>query len=75
MREKTVQVTTEDGVMETFITHPETGAPFAPVIVFMDVWGLREQLRDIARRIACVGYVVALPNFYYRMGGDVAAAG
>lgn len=70
MIEKTVQVPTEDGVMETFITHPEKGGPFAPVILFMDVWGIREQLRDIARQIACVGYTVALPNIYYRMGGE-----
>lgn len=69
MFEKTVQVPTADGTMETFITHPEAGGPFAPVILFMDVWGIREQLRDIARRIACVGYAVALPSLYYRMGG------
>lgn len=70
MHEKTVQVKAADGTMETFIVHPEDGGPFAPVIVFMDVWGIREQLRDIARQIACVGYVAILPNLYYRMGGE-----
>lgn len=69
MLEKTVSVQTDDGVMETFITHPEGGGPFAPVVLFMDVWGIREQLRDMARQIACVGYTVVLPNIYYRMGG------
>ncbi|MEK9832887.1 MAG: dienelactone hydrolase family protein [Rhodospirillaceae bacterium] len=70
MREKTVNVPTDDGSMETFIVHPEGGGPHAPVVLFMDVWGIREQLRDIARQIACVGYAVALPNIYYRMGGE-----
>ncbi|MDA0784720.1 MAG: dienelactone hydrolase family protein [Proteobacteria bacterium] len=70
MHEKTVDVPTADGMMETFITHPEAGGPFPPVILFMDVWGIREQLRDIARQIACVGYVAVLPNLYYRMGGE-----
>jgi carboxymethylenebutenolidase len=34
----------------------------------MDVWGLREELFDIARRVATVGYYSAVPNFYYRQG-------
>jgi carboxymethylenebutenolidase len=69
MQEKIVKIKTPDGLMETFITHPEQGGPFPPVIVFMDVWGVREQLFDIARRIGTVGYAVAVPNFYYRKGG------
>jgi carboxymethylenebutenolidase len=54
--------------METFITHPEQGGPFAPVVVYMDVWGLREELYDIARKVAVVGYYVVLPDLYYRQG-------
>ena len=34
----------------------------------MDVWGIREELYDIARRIATVGYYCAVPDFYYRQG-------
>ena len=59
MKEKIVEIETPDGLMETFITHPEQGGPFPPVIIFMDVWGIREQLFDIARRIGTVGYAVA----------------
>lgn len=70
MLERTVEVPTPDGAMEVFITHPEAGGPFPPVVVYMDIWGVRDQLRDIARRIACVGYVAVLPNLYYRMGGE-----
>ncbi len=69
MKERIVEVETPDGLMETFITHPEQGGPFPPVVVFMDVWGVREQLFDIARRIGTVGYAVVVPNFYYRKGG------
>ncbi len=43
MIERTVGIPTRAGVMETFICHPEAGAPFAPVVVFMDVWGIREE--------------------------------
>jgi dienelactone hydrolase len=34
----------------------------------MDVWGLREELYDIARKVAVVGYYVVLPDLYYRQG-------
>jgi carboxymethylenebutenolidase len=36
------------------------------VLFFMDAPGIREELRDMARRIAAVGYYVMLPNLYYR---------
>lgn len=68
MQERIVQVPTADGSMETFITHPEQGGPFAAVALYMDVWGIREELYDIARRIATVGYCAAVPDLYYRQG-------
>ena len=68
MHEKTVQIPTADGRMETFVAYPEEDGPFAPVVVYMDVWGLREELYDIARKIAVVGYYVMLPDLYYRQG-------
>ena len=36
----------------------------------MDAHGIREELRDMARRLATVGYYVLLPNLYYRAGRD-----
>jgi carboxymethylenebutenolidase len=68
MHEKTVAIQTGDGRMETFVVYPEEGVSFAPVVVYMDVWGLREELCDIARRVAVVGYYVLLPDLYYRQG-------
>jgi carboxymethylenebutenolidase len=68
VQERFVDVATPDGPMDTFVTHPEEGGPFACVVVFMDIWGLREELFDIARRIATVGYYCVVPNFYHRVG-------
>jgi carboxymethylenebutenolidase len=68
MKERFVDVATPDGPMDTFVTHPEEGGPFPCVVVFMDIWGLREELFDIARRIATVGYYCLVPNFYHRAG-------
>ena len=56
--------------METFISRPERGGPFPAVLLLMDAPGIREELRDMARRLATVGYYVLLPNLYYRAGRD-----
>ena len=71
MIERTAGVPTRDGTMKTFVIHPAEGGPFAPIVLFMDIWGIREELREIARRIATVGYACLLPDFYYRQGDDV----
>jgi carboxymethylenebutenolidase len=62
------EIPTADGRMDAFVTRPEEGGPFPAVIVLMDIWGLREELFDVARRIATVGYHCTVPNFWYRRG-------
>lgn len=68
MIEQTVEIATKDGKTETFIAHPERGGPHPIVLFFMDAPAIREELRDMARRIATAGYYVMLPNLYYRRG-------
>ncbi len=70
MIEHTLDIATKDGAMETFICHPERGGPYPAVLFLMDAPGIREELRDMARRLATVGYYVLLPNLYYRAGRD-----
>lgn len=65
---KEVVIPTPDGMMDTYIAHPETGGPFPLVVLFMDVWGLREELFAIARNVAAKGYYCAVPNLFYREG-------
>src|SRR5450755_3444628 len=52
--------------MNTFICHPERLGPHRAVLFLMDAPGIREELRDMARRLGTVGYYVMLPNLYYR---------
>ena len=68
MIETFTEIPTADGRMDAFVTHPEEGGPFPAVIVLMDIWGLREELFDVARRVATVGYHCTVPNFWYRRG-------
>lgn len=66
MIERVLDIQTADGAMNTFITHPEEGGPHPVVLFYMDAPGWREELRDMARRLATTGYYVVLPNLYYR---------
>lgn len=66
MIDQELDIETSDGQMNTFITYPEEGGPFPVVLFLMDAMGKREELHDMARRIATTGYFVLLPNLYYR---------
>jgi carboxymethylenebutenolidase len=70
MIEQTLDIVTKDGAMETFTCRPERGGPHPVVMLLMDAPGVREELRDMARRLGTVGYYVILPNLYYRAGRD-----
>ncbi len=66
MIEHEIDITTRDGAMNTFVTHPDEGGPHPVVFFYMDAPGKREELHDMARRLGTVGYYVMLPNLYYR---------
>ncbi|MFP6816225.1 MAG: dienelactone hydrolase family protein [Pseudomonadales bacterium] len=66
MKEREIDIATADGHMNTFVTHPERDGPYPVVLFYMDAPGKREELHDMARRLATVGYYVMLPNLYYR---------
>jgi carboxymethylenebutenolidase len=68
MIERQIDIPTPDGAAPTFIVHPDRGGPFPVIVFLMDAPGIREELRDMARRFATSGYVVMLPNLYYRSG-------
>ena len=66
MIEKNEIIKTSDGNMDTFVVHPDGGSKFPLVVFLMDAPGKREELHDMARRIASSGYYVLLPDLYYR---------
>ena len=68
MIEQEVNVTTKHGRMPSFAVCPDGPGPFPPIIFYMDAPGIREELRNMARRIARHGYFCILPDMYYRLG-------
>ena len=68
MLEKDVVVTTKYGNMPTFAACPDGPGQYPGIIFYMDAPGIREELRNMARRIAKHGYFCLLPDMYYRLG-------
>ena len=69
-----VDLRTDEGTLDAYLFRPDGAGPFdtaqggswPPVIVYMDAFGIRPQLGEMAQRLASHGYVVALPNLYHR---------
>jgi carboxymethylenebutenolidase len=61
-----VEVKTADGTTEAALIHPKGKGQWPGVILFVDVFGLRPTMRDMAKRLAAHGYAVLVPNPYYR---------
>ncbi|MCF8505905.1 MAG: dienelactone hydrolase family protein [Caulobacter sp.] len=65
--EKDVDVKTADGVADAALYYPEGKGSWPAVLLWTDVVGLRQAFRDMGRRLAGEGYVVLVPNPYYRV--------
>jgi carboxymethylenebutenolidase len=64
-----IEIPAADGTAEALVARPSTGVgPFPGVILYMDAFGLRPRIADMAQQIADWGYVVLAPNVFYREG-------
>jgi carboxymethylenebutenolidase len=68
MIEMEVSVTSRNGPIPSFAVCPDGPGAYPGVILYMDAPGIREELRNLARRIAKHGYFCLLPDMYYRLG-------
>lgn len=67
MSGKRIDLKSDDGDLDLHVFTPESGAgPWPAVVLYMDAFGIRPELARMAQRLASDGYVVALPNLYYR---------
>jgi len=62
----TVQITTPDGEADAYLSKPDGDGPFPAVLMYMDAFGLRPRLAEMAERVAERGYAVLVPNLFYR---------
>ena len=57
------------GTATGYVAAPASGGPYPGVVVIQEWWGLNDNIRDIANRVAAEGYVALAPDLYH---GEVA---
>jgi carboxymethylenebutenolidase len=63
-----IDIPTADGVLDLHLFTPPGSGPWPAVLLYRDAFGIREELSRMAGRLASNGYVVAVPNLYFRTG-------
>ena len=64
--EKDVSVKTADGSADAALFYPTGEGKWPAVLMWPDILGLRPVFREMGKRLAAQGYVVLVPNPYYR---------
>ena len=64
--EKDVDVPMASGVSDSALFYPEGKGTWPAVLIWTDILGLRPVFREMGRRLAGEGYVVLVPNPFYR---------
>ena len=68
MRSTTVDLETSAGINHTQIVTPDGDGPWPAVILCTDAGGQRQAMTTIAEQLAGRGYLVAIPDLYFRVG-------
>ncbi len=64
-----VEIKTRDGNANCYAFYPEEEGNWPAIIFYMDAYGIRASMFDMAERLSLRGYYVLLPDLYYRAGG------
>lgn len=64
---ESVQIATASGArMGAYLARPATPGRLPAVIVFMEIFGVNDHIRDVTRRVAAEGYVAIAPDYFFR---------
>jgi carboxymethylenebutenolidase len=65
--EKDITVALPDGETDAVLLHPAGSGPWPGILYLTDIGGIRPAQRQGAQRLADLGYVILLPNVFYRV--------
>lgn len=63
-----VTIRAADGDCAAYVFRPEGKGPWPAVLLLMDGFGMRASLQEMAQRLSDAGYLVLLPDLFYRRG-------
>jgi carboxymethylenebutenolidase len=68
MSQQQIAIQTKDGSGPAWVFTPEGQGPWPGVIFYSDAFGIRPAMKQMAQHIADQGYVVLLPDLFFRVG-------
>lgn len=68
MGQRAVEFEAADGTCPAALSIPDGEGPWPGVIMYADAGGMRDTIRQMGERLSTLGYVVLVPDFYYRNG-------
>ncbi len=66
-----IAITMAEGECQSYLLTPPGNGPWPAVIFYMDAGGIRPAMVEMAQRLADAGYLVLLPDLFYRHGPTV----
>jgi carboxymethylenebutenolidase len=67
IKTSTVQIPNESLLIDAYVAQPTESGSFPAVIVFQEIFGVNEHIRDVTERIAREGYVAIAPALFQRL--------
>ncbi len=62
------QVPTKDGHLPAYFARPASGTQFPVILVFEEIFGVHDYIKDVCRRFAKQGYLAVATEYYARIG-------
>src|SRR6201997_3962166 len=66
-----IKIKVADGEMPGYFARPKGVANPPVILVAMEIFGLHEYIKDVARRLAKLGAFAVAPDYYFRKGVDL----
>jgi len=66
--EQQLELHTQDGIADAVLYRPTENDSWPGVLHLTDIGGIRDSHRHMAERTASLGYIVMMPNVFYRTG-------
>jgi carboxymethylenebutenolidase len=68
MPQEQITIATKDGICPCHVLTSKAASKSPAVLFYMDAGGIRQVVVEMAQRLADAGYVVLLPDLFYRYG-------